>query len=153
MLASRPSSTPFCCLWRPELAPTQYLFLVAKSSWRRTTQNYCSLLLPRHYKVENRMNYGPNLKIINLKDQASHDFGGVRFKKLKICWLIQTQKKSFTEIYLFASRHGFHFVSVCNCLTSFNKRAHYDAYHKCHGLTCIKCHPLITEGDHEIEVL
>ena len=47
----------------------------------------------------------------------------------------------------------FFFVSVCNCLTSFNKRAHYDAYPKCHGLTCIKRHPLITEGDHEIEVL
>ena len=61
-------------------------------------------------------------------------------------------KEKLHRNILFASRHGFHFVSVCNCLTSFNKRAHYDAYPKCHGLTCIKRHPLITEGDHEIEV-
>ena len=32
---------------------------------------------------ENRLNHGQTLKIINLRDQASHDSGNVPFKKTK----------------------------------------------------------------------
>ena len=32
---------------------------------------------------ENRLNHGQNLKIVNLKDQASHEFGNVSFKITK----------------------------------------------------------------------
>ena len=34
----------------------------------------------RYYKIENRLSYGPNLKIINLRDQTSHNSVSVPFK-------------------------------------------------------------------------
>ena len=51
MLASRFSSTPFCCLWKQKLGQTH---------------SYCDCFLPwRHCKIGTRLNHGPNLKITN----------------------------------------------------------------------------------------
>ena len=98
------------------------------------------------------MNHGPNLKIINLKDQASHDFGNAPFKKTENMLINSNSKKKGSPKYTYLRKSSIFFVGVCNCLTSFNKRAHYGAHTKCYSPTWIKRHPLGIEGD-EIEVL
>ena len=55
-------------------------FRCAQSSRRPTTQ-YCGNLLPFPQTNESRLNHGQNLKMINLRDQASHDSGNVPLKK------------------------------------------------------------------------
>ena len=57
-------------------------FRCAQSS-RRTSTQYCGNLLHLPRTNENRLNHGQNLKIINLRDQASHDSGNVPLKKTK----------------------------------------------------------------------
>ena len=42
---------------------------------------YCGNLLPLPQMNANRLSHGQNLKIINLRDQASRDSGNVPFKK------------------------------------------------------------------------
>ena len=47
------------------------------------------------------MNYGPNLKIINLKDQASHDFGSALFKKTENMLINSNSKKKGSPKYTY----------------------------------------------------
>jgi len=44
-------------------------------------KQYCSNLLPLPQTIANRLSHGQNLKIVNLRDQASRDSANVPFKK------------------------------------------------------------------------
>ena len=84
MLASRFSSTPFCCLWKSRNWDRRILYFLCVQSFRRPMTRYCDCFLPRkNCKIENRRNHGPNLKIINRREQSSDVSGDVLFKK---CW-------------------------------------------------------------------
>ena len=82
MLASRFSSTPFCCLWKSGNWDRRIPNFRWVQSFRRPMTRYCDCFLPRkHCKIENRRNHGPNLKIINRREKSIDASGDVLFKK------------------------------------------------------------------------
>ena len=82
MLASRFSSTPFCCLWKSGNWDRRIPYFRCVQSFRRPMTRYCDCFLPRkHCKIENRRNHGPNLKIINRREKSIDASGDVLFKK------------------------------------------------------------------------
>lgn len=57
-----------------------------------------TLSFPRHCKIENRLNHGRNLKMMNLREQTSHD--SEKTENMLIRRAVRRSKNKFAEIAL-----------------------------------------------------
>ena len=89
----------FCCLSKRELGPTQYFtFGVPSPLDDERRGSTVTLSFPRHCKIENRLNHGRNLKMMNLREQTSHD--SEKTENMLIRRAVRRSKNKFAEIAL-----------------------------------------------------
>ena len=89
----------FCCLTKRELGPTQYFtFGVPSPLDDERRGSTVTLSFPRHCKIENRLNHGRDLKMMNLREQTTHD--SEKTENMLIRRAVRRSKNKFAEIAL-----------------------------------------------------